>query len=78
MKCNGPSGNIVHLQKGEVLIVKNPVAACTSTVNPETCHVHHQHCMKCNGLSGKFVHIQQGKVQIVINPIAACTSTVQP
>ena len=32
MKCNGPSGKFVHLQQGYVLIIKNPVAACTSTV----------------------------------------------
>ena len=32
IKCNGPSGKFLHLQQGRVMIVKNFVAACTSTV----------------------------------------------
>ena len=32
MSCNGPSGKFEHLQQGNLLIVENPLADCTSTV----------------------------------------------
>ena len=34
IKCNAPKDNFVQLKQGKVLIVINPVAACTSTVQP--------------------------------------------
>ena len=57
MRYNGQRSKFVHLPWGNVLIVKNLVAACTSTVhrlyNPEICRVHYLDRLKCESLSGK-------------------------